>query len=159
MNTRRNILAALAGLAIYSLLVVAFPSAAIAQEQNPDTVCGRCTWSDDGPWPSIECRAGMPAVPNYPDAFCVTRDGAGGTEWCDYDRKKGCDEIALADDVEAVGKVMRGDILPPNGNHFFLVDAAGIATVMRKCDRSVVARIPAETLAVAGRRRPAPLVG
>ena len=64
-----------------------------------------------------------------------------------------------ADDVEAVGKVMRGDILPPNGNHFFLVDAAGIATVMRKCDRSVVARIPAETLAVAGRRRPARLVG
>ena len=152
MNTRRDILAALAGLAIHSLLVVAIPSAAIAQgppdnpEENPDTVCGRCAWSDDSPWPSTECRAGMPATPNFPDRFCVTWDGPGGTEFCRYHRKKSCSEIqhSLALDLEAVGKVMGGGVLPPSGNHFFLVDADGAATVMRKCDHSVVARIPAK---------------
>jgi hypothetical protein len=44
----------------------------------------------------------------------------------------------------AVAKVMRGEMLPPNGNHFFLVSADG-ATVLRKCDRTVIARIPIET--------------
>ena len=67
MNARMNIPAALAGLAIYFSLVVAFPGAAIAQETNPDTVCGRCDWSDDigRPWPSHECKAGLPPVSNF----------------------------------------------------------------------------------------------
>lgn len=160
MNTRRNIPAALAGLAIYSLLVVAFPSTAIAQggpddpEENPDTVCGRCAWSDDRPWPSTECRAGLPAVPNYPDRFCVTWDG-GGTEYCRYQRKKACPETqnGLALDLEAVGNVIRGEVLPPDGNHFFFASAEGDAAVMRKCDLSVVAWIPAKTLGIAAARR------
>lgn len=160
MNARRNIPAALAGLAIYLLLVVAFPSTAIAQEVNPDTVCGRCAWSDDAEWPSTECRAGLPAVPNFPDRFCVTRTTGSTTEVCRYERERECDrQFALADDLEAIGRVMGGDVLPPSGSHFFLVDAAGTATVMRKCDRAVIARIPAETLAIAVRRRSALRVG
>ena len=171
MFTRRNIPAALAGLAIQFLLVVALPDTAMAQddpedpEENPDTVCGRCAWSDDSPWNSIECRADMPANPDFPDSFCVTWDGVGDTEFCRYDKERGCDgigdenEVALANDLEAVGRVMRGDVLPSSGNHFFLVDAEGAAAVMRKCDRSVVARISPETLATARRGRSAIQVG
>lgn len=163
MITRRDIPTALAGLAIHFVLVVAFPSAAVAQETNPDTVCGRCAWSDDSRWPSTECRAGMPAVPNFPDRLCVTWDGGSDTEYCRYHRKKPCPKIkkALALDLEAVGKVMRGEVLPPDGNHFFLASAEGDAAVMRKCDRSIVAWIPAETLgiAAAARRRSAIRVG
>lgn len=54
------------------------------------------------------------------------------------------DDVPVEDDVMAIAKVIRGEMLPPNGNHFFLVSADGAASILRKCDRTVIARIPAE---------------
>lgn len=53
-----------------------------------------------------------------------------------------CDpETTEEADQEATTMVLRGEMLPANGNYFFMLEGR-YAVVMRKCDRSVVARVP-----------------
>lgn len=49
--------------------------------------------------------------------------------------------VTAENDQEAVSDVMAGEDLLADGAHFFIVDGDD-AVVMRKCDLSVVARIP-----------------
>ena len=49
--------------------------------------------------------------------------------------------VTAENDQEAVSNVMAGEDLLADGAHFFIVDGDD-AVVMRKCDLSVVARIP-----------------
>ena len=53
-----------------------------------------------------------------------------------------CFEISTAaHDQDAISQVMAGEALPADGFHFFVLDGDD-AVIMRKCDLSVVARIP-----------------
>ena len=49
--------------------------------------------------------------------------------------------VTVENDQEAVSNVMAGEDLLADGNHFFVVDGDD-AVVMRKCDLTIVARIP-----------------
>lgn len=47
--------------------------------------------------------------------------------------------------------VTTGRMLPANGNYFFVMEG-GDRIVMRKCDRSIVARVAGDAHALAGQR-------
>ncbi len=59
-------------------------------------------------------------------------------------------QTTAATDEQAVSKVIGGDMLPAGGAYFFVMDGAE-AIVMRKCDQSLVARVPRQLLARADR--------
>ena len=59
-------------------------------------------------------------------------------------------QTTAATDEQAVSKVIGGDMLPADGAYFFVMDGAE-AVVMRKCDQSLVARVPGQLLARADR--------
>ncbi len=63
-----------------------------------------------------------------------------------------CDiPLDAAGDQTAIAMVTTGRMLPANGNYFFVMDG-GYRVVMRKCDRSIVARVAEDAYALAGRR-------
>lgn len=119
-------------------LLAGFPSQGAAQE------CWGCGWSDEKQWPSIKC---------YEDAGdradCETRGGPVTT--CHPDEEE-CEAWAsAATDEEAIKMIRKGYSLPADGGYFFVSQDA-VALVMRKCDLSLVARIPSWAVAGAGNR-------
>ena len=111
------------------------------------------------------CKKCVPSDDLYPD------DKDNGTVCSGaYEGKTGCAQIQgpiarisvaygdscdipldAADDQTAIAMVTTGRMLPANGNYFFVMDG-GDRVVMRKCDRSIVARVAEDAYALAGRR-------
>ena len=83
-------------------------------------------------WGTTECKT-------------ITSSSNGNTE-CDQSGF-GCMLIIITgeNDQEAVSNVMAGEDLLADGAHFFIVDGDD-AVVMRKCNLSVVARIPSHQI-------------
>ena len=103
--------------------------------------CWKCTFGG-GPWPSHMC-AEIDESFKWGRTECevITVSSNGNTE-CVRDGFYCMLIIITAEnDQEAVSNVMAGEELLADGGHFFIVDGDD-AVVMRKCDMSVVARIP-----------------
>ena len=101
--------------------------------------CYGCTWSDKAPWQSWMCYDEAESGTTGCKEVQVSSDGH---TIC---RKSGftCFTIIITveNDQEAVSNLTEGEELLADGAHFFVVDGDE-AVVMRKCDLSVVARIP-----------------
>lgn len=102
--------------------------------------CYTCEFSDEYPWPSWECAV-QRTDGGWGKTECNTVVGGGHSE-C---QKSGmvCQVfiIIVENDQEAVSNVMAGEELLADGAHFYVLDGDD-AVVMRKCDLSIVARIP-----------------
>ena len=140
-TTRILLSGAIAGpLLLAGILSVGFPAQAGAQD------CHKCGWSDEKPWPSLKC---------YEDdggdaAKCKTIGGP--TTTCK--KSGGPCAPAMADGKSAqraIDMVRKGHMLPPDGGYFFVSEDT-TTLVVRKCDLSLVAKIPALGVARAGVR-------
>ncbi len=101
--------------------------------------CKRCGFSTTYPWPSWECiklkKSGAGTT------GCKTVVGGGHSQCQPGGFACWVIVVTAENDQEAVSDVMAGVDLLADGSHFFVVDGED-AVVMRKCDLSVVARIP-----------------
>ncbi len=125
------------------LAVVPFAVAAWLSIPAPMSAfdCYTCTFGG-GPWPSHTCvKIDESYKWGMTECEVTTVSSNGNTE---------CDTsgfycfliiVTVENDQEAVSNVMAGEELLADGAHFFIVDGDD-AVVMRKCDLSVVARIP-----------------
>ena len=114
----------------------------LASPAPTSAVCYECRWSTHAPWPSWMC-AEVDRSFEWGKTECEepTTSSNGNTE-CE---RSGFDCLVIIitaeNDQEAISDVMAGEELLADGAHFFIVDGDD-AVVMRKCDLSVVARIP-----------------
>lgn len=121
-------------LAVAVVAVASWPERAAAQIGD----CMHCDWSPFGPWPSQIC------VGDYVGWENCSQQGNNDYHWC---RPYGdpC-EILLDDAGEqlAISMVMAEEMLPADGDYFFVLDGQE-RVVMRKCDGTLVARVPLDT--------------
>ena len=128
-------------LLLVGMLLGALPGTGYAQTVTIGT-CWVCEFSSfpDSEWPSWMCagklkgKAKCKQWGNKHQHFC---DAHGAS--CDV-------EASATSDQLAVSQVVGGEMLPAYGNYFFLVDGED-SVLMRKCDRSIVARIPNRSVA------------
>ena len=123
-----------ATLLVVGTLLAGFPVQTAAQ--GPGEECWTCGWSDVKPWPSNKCYKAKGGT-----ADCTTVGGP----ITECRRSGGACTSTLADaatDQQTVEMVKRGDMLPPLGGYFF-VSEGDVTLVVKKCDLSVVAKIPA----------------
>ncbi len=103
--------------------------------------CWKCAYSNSHPWPSHMCKQ-MTWEDDWGRGECKEVHYMPGHTRCKLGGLP-CMVIIItvAHDQEAISKVMAGESLPADGFHFFVVDGDD-AVLMRKCDLTVVARIP-----------------
>lgn len=103
--------------------------------------CWKCGFGG-GPWPSHTCYE-IDESFKWGRTECeVIKYSSNGNTRCETSGFY-CMIISatMEHDQEAVSNVMAGEALLADGAHFFVVDGDN-AVVMRKCDLTVVARIP-----------------
>ncbi len=121
-------------------LLAVLPAVGSAQGPPPPPDgdgCWVCGWSDEKPWPSQKCYEGSRGGTTN----CETWGGPVTT----CHRSGGDCEDTMADaatDQQAIEMIKRGEMLPPDGGYFFVTEEE-MTLVVRKCDLSLVARIPA----------------
>lgn len=111
-------------------IMIAVPSSATAQVAT----CVDCVDSPFAPESTV-CAFAFEGYQN-----CQTLGTPESHECEGYGGECDTEESGTADQ-EATAMVVRGDMLPADGNYFFMVEGA-YSVVMRKCDGSVVARVP-----------------
>ena len=141
-ETNRNLPIA-ATLVVVGTLLAGFPVRTAAQE-GPGVDCWKCGWSDVKAWPSLKCYKSAKGSA----ADCTTTGGP--TTECQ--KSGGACTPTMADaatDQQAIEMVRKGQVLPPDGDYFFVSEAEA-TLILRKCDLSLVATIPAWAVEPAG---------
>lgn len=117
------------------MLFVAFPTSANAQAVFPE--CMECAFSHypGSEFPSWACQfveSGEQDCAQWGNRSTHNCEATGG----------GCNSSAMGGPAEeqAVQMVMAGEMLPGDGNHYFITDGQ-MTFVKRKCDNSVVAQL------------------
>ncbi len=120
---------------LFGALLAASPVVGAAQPTIGEcVVCGPSSFDED----SSKCKGAHGG-----SADCA-QQGTPDDHWCQA-HGGDCDTGAAATDQQAIEMVMAREMLPADGGHFFVMDGEN-AVVMRKCDRSLIARIPLRAL-------------
>ncbi len=121
---------------LFGALLAASPVVGAAQPTIGECVkCGPSSFGGEG---NSTCQG------SYGGSADCAQQGTPDDHWC-WTHGGDCDTPGAATDQQAIEMVMAREMLPADGGHFFVMDGKN-AVVMRKCDRSLVARIPLRAL-------------
>lgn len=136
-------------LVVVSLLVGILLAASPAPGEAQIGFCKKCVPSDEL-YPE-DNDDGKVCSGAYEGKSNCAQIGGGTARIC-ITYGESCDiPLDAANDQLAISMVTTGRMLPANGNYFFVMDGDD-SVIMRKCDRSLVARIAGNAYALAGRR-------